>query len=114
MAQSLDAVPAATAPAASGGVQTGTGRSPIAKMASADRNIAAVQAAVEQIRKILAGPARRLEFRADSLTGVVVVAIRDTLTGEEIRSIEGNALIGFADLLTARSDAPRGLIDLTA
>jgi len=114
MAQSLDAVPAAAAAAGSAGVQTGSGRAQIARMAPADRNIAAVQVAVEQIRKVLASPARRLEFRADSLTGVVIVAVRDTLTGEEIQSVEGNALIGFAELLAARSEAPRGLIDLTA
>jgi FlaG protein len=114
MAQSVDAVPAATAAAASGKVQSGSGRPHSPRLPPGDANIAAAQAAVEYIRKTLASSGRRLEFRADPATAVVTVVIRDALTDEEIRSVPGSALVGFAELLSARNEAPQGLIDLTA
>ena len=114
MPRTLDSVPAAAAAAAAGGVQTGSGKPHLGRSTPSEHSLAAVQAAVEQIRANLASPARRLEFHVEPLTAEVTVAIRDALTGEEIHRIAGSALLNFADVLMARHDAPRGLLDLTA
>jgi flagellar protein FlaG len=93
---------------------TGRFRTPGYATPSVPRTVSAVQAAVEQIRENLASPSRRLEFQADSVTGLVVVSIKDTESGQVIREVPGQAFLAFAEALTARSDEPRGLIDLTA
>jgi flagellar protein FlaG len=102
---------AATTPSAS--VQTGSGRG-AKRYTASQQSIAAVQAALEQIRENLANPDRALEFQSDPLTGLVLVTIKDAQTGEPIRQIPGNALLTLAEMLTTRDPGPTALVDLTA
>ncbi|HTX23242.1 MAG TPA: flagellar protein FlaG [Steroidobacteraceae bacterium] len=113
----FDGITGTPATSPSGGVQVGSGntgrfRAP-AYAAPVPRNVAAVEAAVEQIREHLASSSRRLEFQADAVTGLVNVTIKDAESGQIIREIPGNAVLSFAELLT-RTDRPRALVDLTA
>lgn len=120
MPSRFDPITGTPAMAPSSGVQVGTGatgkfRAPAyAAPEPVSRHVAAVQAAVEQIRESLASVSRRLEFEADAATGLVVVTIKDADSGQVVRQVPGHAFLAFAEALTARSDGPRGLIDLTA
>ena len=114
----FDPVTGTPALAASSSVQGGTSatgkfRAP-AYAAPVPRAVAAVQAAVEQIRENLASAHRTLEFHIDAVTGLVVVTIKDAETGQIIHELPGHPVLAFAEALTPRGDAPRGLIDLTA
>lgn len=118
MASRFDPVTGTPALTPSSNVQTGTSatgkfRAP-AYAAPVPRSVTAVQAAVAQIRENLANPGRTLEFQADTVTGLVVVTIKDAETGEVIHELPGHSVLTFAEALTPRSDGPRGLIDLTA
>jgi flagellar protein FlaG len=119
MPSRFDPVTGTPAMAPSSNVQLGTSstgkfRAPAYAAPPVPRSIAAVQAAVEQIREMLASANRRLEFSADAATGLVVVTIKDAETGQVIREVPGHAFVAFAEVLAARNDGPRGLIDLTA
>jgi uncharacterized FlaG/YvyC family protein len=118
VASRFDPVTGTPALTPSPSLQTGTSatgkfRAP-AYAAPVPRSVAAVQAAVEQIRENLANASRRLEFQADSVTGLVIVTIKDTETGQVIHEVPGHSVLAFAEALTPRGDGPRGLIDLTA
>ncbi len=119
MPSRFDPVTGTPAMTPSSGVQIGTGatgkfRAPGYAAAPVPRNVAAVQAAVEQIRETLSSASHTLEFQADATTGLVVVTIRDAESGQMIHQVPGHTVLAFAAALTAREEGPRSLIDLTA
>jgi len=119
VASPFDPVTGTPALTPSSNIQTGTSatgrfRAPAYAAPPVPRAVAAVQAAVEQIRENLASASRRLEFQADSVTGLVIVTIKDAETGQVIHQLPGHSVLAFAGALTPRIDGPRGLIDLTA
>lgn len=56
----------------------------------------AVRAAAQQIDSYLRSVNRMLEFRIDAETGVTVITVRETATGEVIRQIPGEEVLRLA------------------
>jgi uncharacterized FlaG/YvyC family protein len=96
------------------GVKTGSGRTGSQAHSPPRQGIAAVQAAIDQIRATLASSATTLEFTTDPASGLVVVIVKDATTGAVLQQIPGSALLRLANALTARSPDPQPLVDLTA
>ncbi len=71
---------------------------------------AAVRAAARQIDSYLKSVSREVEFRVDEESGVTVVTVRNTATGEVIRQIPNEEVLQLARRFTDRSGA---LLDLT-
>jgi flagellar protein FlaG len=71
---------------------------------------AAVRAAARQIDSYLRSVSREVEFRVDDESGVTVVTVRNTATGEVIRQIPNEEVLQLARRFTDRSGA---LLDLT-
>ena len=83
-------------------------------VAAGRQNMAAVQRAVNRIRAAVASAGHTLDFQVDKLSGLVVVTVKDTATGDVIRRIPGNAILQAADSLESDADAPAALVDLKA
>ncbi|MGH8150605.1 MAG: flagellar protein FlaG [Steroidobacteraceae bacterium] len=96
------------------GVKTGSGRTGSQAHSPPRQGIAAVQAALDQIRATLASSANTIEFATDPASGLVVVIVKDALTGAVVQQIPGNALLRLADVLLTKSSDPQPLVDLTA
>lgn len=114
MPPQLDRMAGIGAAAPSTGLPTGSGSGRTGRYPALRTPVAAVQAAVEQIRASLASPERTLEFQSDATTGLVTVVIKDARSGEPIRSVPGNTLLRFAEALTASDAGPQALVDVTA
>jgi len=71
---------------------------------------AAVRAAARQIDSYLRSVSREVEFRVDDESGVTIVTVRNTATGEVIRQIPNEEVLQLARRFTDRSGA---LLDLT-
>ncbi len=71
---------------------------------------AAVKAAAHQIDSYLKSVGRQVEFRVDDDTGVTVVTVRETATGEVIRQIPNEEVLQMARHFDAGS---KSLLDLT-
>lgn len=101
----------------SANVQTGSsqaGPSGSGRRAAPQQGVAAVRAAVDQIRAMLASTAYALEFRADRDSGLVVVIVKDAETQEPVHQIRGSTLLALADALIQSDRGPPSLVDLTA
>ncbi len=71
---------------------------------------AAVRAAARQIDSYLKSVGRQVEFRVDDDTGMTVVTVRETATGEVIRQIPNEEVLQLARRFEASSGT---LLDLT-
>jgi flagellar protein FlaG len=69
-----------------------------------------VRAAARQIDSYLRSVSREVEFRVDDESGVTIVTVRNTATGEVIRQIPNEEVLQLARRFTDRSGA---LLDLT-
>jgi len=58
-----------------------------------------VEAAVQQIRKYLQDSGRSIDFHFDAESGLPVVTVRDTNTGELIRQLPSEEALRLAQLL---------------
>lgn len=70
----------------------------------------AVRAAARQIDSYLKSVGREVEFRVDEDTGMTVVTVRETASGDVIRQIPNEEVLQLARRLEAGSGA---LLDLT-
>lgn len=70
----------------------------------------AVRAAARQIDSYLKSVGREVEFRVDEDTGMTVVTVRETATGDVIRQIPNEEVLQLARRLEAGSGT---LLDLT-
>ena len=70
---------------------------------------AAVRAAARQIDSYLRSVSREVEFRVDDESGVTIVTVRNTATGEVIRQIPNEEVLQLARRFTDQSGA---LLDL--
>jgi len=59
----------------------------------------AVQAAAQQLQAYLATSGRTLEFRLDDTTGMTVVTVKDTESGDVIRQIPSEEVLKIAESL---------------
>jgi flagellar protein FlaG len=71
---------------------------------------AAVRAAAQQIDSYLKSVGRQVEFRVDDNTGMTVVTVRETATGDVIRQIPNEEVLQLARHFEASSGT---LLDLT-
>lgn len=71
---------------------------------------AAVRAAAQQIDSYLKSVGRQVEFRVDDATGMTVVTVRETATGDVIRQIPNEEVLQLARRFEAGSGT---LLDLT-
>lgn len=71
---------------------------------------AAVRAAARQIDSYLKSVGREVEFRVDDETGMTVVTVRETATGEVIRQIPNEEVLQLARRFESGSGT---LLDLT-
>lgn len=72
-----------------------------------------VQQAAQQIQKFLTDSQRSLEFQIDEASGISVVKVRDTSTGDVIRQIPNEETVKLAQILKDTGSLSRGLLDLT-
>lgn len=71
---------------------------------------AALRAAAKQIDSYLKSVGREVEFRVDDETGMTVVTVRETATGDVIRQIPNEEVLNLARRLEVSSGT---LLDLT-
>ena len=71
---------------------------------------AAVKAAAAQIDSYLRSVGREVEFRVDEDTGMTIVTVRETATGDVIRQIPNEEVLQLARRLES---GPGALLDLT-
>lgn len=79
-----------------------------AAQARAEARTSAVErarGAARQIETFVRSQGRNLEFRVDDSTGVVVVRVRDAVTGEVIRQIPNEAALRIAERLASTDPA---------
>jgi flagellar protein FlaG len=112
-----DPLPAVTAPAAAAGAKLANDPSgvqsadkPAPQTPSVDMN-EAVRAAAKQIDSYLRSVGREVEFRVDEDTGMTVVTVRETATGDVIRQIPNEEMLQLARRFQQSSGA---LLDLIA
>ena len=76
---------------------------------------AAVQAAAQQLQDYLATAGRTLEFRLDQNTGMTVVTVKDSESGDVIRQIPSEEVLKIAESLKASGGRTSNvLLSLTA
>jgi flagellar protein FlaG len=76
-----------------------------------------VQAAAQQIQDYLVSSARTLDYRVDGSTGMTVVTVTDTETGDVIRQIPSEEVLKLAQMLDkspASNASASALLNLTA
>jgi flagellar protein FlaG len=76
---------------------------------------AAVEAAAQELQDYVASAGRTLEFRLDESTGMTVVTVKDTESGDVIRQIPSEEVLKIAESLKGRLDKTSNvLLSLTA
>lgn len=70
-----------------------------------------VRAAAEQIEKFLKSSGRALDFHVDQDSGLVVVVVRDSASGDVIRQIPTEEALHLAQTLT---DGAKSLVEAVA
>lgn len=75
-------------------------------------SIDAMKAAAAQIDSYLRSTGRALQFTVDDATGMTVVTVKDSATGETIRQIPSEEAMRLAEALRSGKDA-HALIDQT-
>ena len=75
-------------------------------------SIDAMKAAAAQIDSYLRSTGRALQFSVDDPTGMTVVTVKDSATGETIRQIPSEEALRLAETLRSGND-PHALIDQT-
>ena len=79
--------------------------------ASSTSNAAELRAAVQQLQETLKSAGRAAEFHIDSATGMTVVTIKDSATGEVIRQMPSEELLALARHLGGKPG--NALLDLS-
>jgi flagellar protein FlaG len=100
--------PAAGAKLADDSTSARSAEKPAPKTPKVDMN-AAVRAAAKQIDSYLRSVGREVEFRVDDDTGMTVVTVRETATGDVIRQIPNAEVLQLARRFQKSSGA---LLDL--
>ena len=109
-------VSAADAPAPRVNVPASAGSAPVAQAAkpAAQPTRAAVQAAAQQLQDYVATAGRTLEFHLDEGTGMTVVTVKDSESGDVIRQIPSEEVLKIAESLKGGGHSASMLVSLTA
>jgi flagellar protein FlaG len=75
---------------------------------------AAVEAAAQQLQDYVATAGRTLEFRLDEGTGMTVVTVKDSESGDVIRQIPSEEVLRIAESLKGGGHSASMLVSLTA
>lgn len=85
-----------------------------AQQAAQQPTRAAVQAAAQQLQDYVATAGRTLEFRLDEGTGMTVVTVKDSESGDVIRQIPSEEVLRIAESLKGGGHSASMLVSLTA
>jgi flagellar protein FlaG len=102
-------------PSVSGAATGTTTAAPAQSQPAKQPTRAAVQAAAQQLQDYLATSGRTLEFRLDDTTGMTVVTVKDTESGDVIRQIPSEEVLHIAKTLRdSGGKSANVLLSLTA
>jgi flagellar protein FlaG len=73
-----------------------------------------VQAAAQQLQDYLASSGRTLQFQVDNATGITVVTVKDSETGDVIRQIPSEEVVRLARTIQQDSRSSNALLNVTA
>lgn len=108
-------VPASDTPAPRVNVPPSAPAAPVApSQPAAQPTRAAVQAAAQQLQDYVATAGRTLEFRLDEGTGMTVVTVKDSESGDVIRQIPSEEVLKIAESLKGGGHSASMLVSLTA
>ncbi|HYM34572.1 MAG TPA: flagellar protein FlaG [Steroidobacteraceae bacterium] len=73
-----------------------------------------VQAAAQALQDYLASSGRTLQFQVDDATGMTVVTVKDSETGDVIRQIPSEEVLRLARTIQQDSRSSNALLNVTA
>lgn len=99
-------------PPANAGVAVANGGAAAPQQAAMPPSAGAVQAAVAQLNAYIHSSGRSIEFEIDAASGLTVVNVRDSDTGETIRQIPSDEVIRIARVLRGKASPDHLLFDM--